>query len=123
VFALMNRTEERMSRLALLGGAVVLFFALVGSAMAQRAAIHHGHAYVRGYCSHEAGNPFSPAGADGAPEAVGMTAPIRIACADHTVAPTRERFRAKWTPVRVKKTRQTKKLELPVLIQSERKRL
>jgi hypothetical protein len=33
-----------------------------------------------------------------------------------------ERFRAKWTPVRVKKTRQNKKLE-PVPIQSERKRL
>jgi hypothetical protein len=32
-----------------------------------------------------------------------------------------ERFRAKWTPVRVKKTRQTKNLS-PVLIQSERKK-
>jgi hypothetical protein len=28
-------------------------------------------------------------GADGAPEAAGMTAAIRIACADHTIAPTR----------------------------------
>ena len=48
-----------MSRLALLG-AVALFSALAGSAQAQRAVVHHGHAYVRGYCSHEAGNPFSP---------------------------------------------------------------
>src|SRR4051812_21009062 len=30
-----------------------------------------------------------------------------------------KRFRAKWIPVRVKKTRQNKRLERPVLIQSE----
>src|SRR5438552_727163 len=34
-----------------------------------------------------------------------------------------ERFRAKWVPVRVKKTRQNERLELSVPIQSERKRL
>jgi hypothetical protein len=34
-----------------------------------------------------------------------------------------ERFRAKWAPVRVKKTRQNEKLERPVPIQSERKGL
>jgi len=37
-------------------------------------------------------------------------------------APQLERFQAKWTPVRVKKTRQNKKLE-PRSDQSERKRL
>jgi len=46
----------------------------------------------------------------------------RLLIASKSGSSARERFRAKWEPVRVKKTRQNKNLE-PVSIRSKRKRL
>jgi hypothetical protein len=51
-----------MSKITVLGGAVVLASVLTAPALAQHRAAHPGQYFVRGYgyCTHEAGNPYAP---------------------------------------------------------------
>jgi hypothetical protein len=51
-----------MSKIAFLGGAVVLASVLAAPALAQHRIAHPGQYSARGstYCTHEAGNPYAP---------------------------------------------------------------
>lgn len=49
-----------MSRIALLGSAVVLASVSAAPALAQHRVAHPSQYYAPAYCSHEAGNPYAP---------------------------------------------------------------